>query len=638
MSPLKIAAIYLLLGCVWILFSDQLVSWLFADAPPEVLARAQTLKGWAFVIVSAVIIGVLVHVSIRRMEHASSFMDLQSSMIRHAHTGILAADRDKKVIYANPAISRMSSTPLKLILGRSMKEFRSGAHEEPFYEELWREVDETGLWQGEVIARRRDGSLYTQWVTVTRVDDREGEVAYYVMFATDISQEKADKERLRYLAFYDPLTDLPNRALISEHLKNALRQTPAEGSGQVAVMFVDLDDFKTINESYGHQAGDQLLRLAADRILGILVDGSQLGRFGGDEFVVLMTGVTDQKQVEQMASRLLDALGEGFQLDDDTRVMVRASIGICLSRGSRGGDSDDTRRLFSQADSALSEAKAAGKNIFAFYHTEMTRQARRRLELEEALTTALARKEFVLYYQPVHDVASGRLIGAEALVRWQHPEWGLVSPNEFIPLAEETGQIVEIGARVASEAARQIRAWTELGLEPGVVAINVSSRQLARGHFPAFLRSVIEENGIEGHRLEVELTESSLLALGERTTDLLREIRETGVQLAIDDFGTGYSSLSYLRRFRVDKLKIDRSFVNELQVDGGSLGIVKAVIAMGQAMGLQVQAEGVELDSQLDTLARLGCDSFQGYLRAAPMPAEQFQKLLGASQSQQSEG
>ncbi|MFW5825332.1 MAG: putative bifunctional diguanylate cyclase/phosphodiesterase, partial [Marinobacter sp.] len=587
-------------------------------------------KGWVFVLFSALMIGLLVRRSLRRLEHANSFMGLQSSMIEHAHIGIIAANDQRRIIYANPAIGRMTGTPLERILGRELADFRSGYHDPAFYNELWQKVDETGLWQGELDARRRDGSVFTQWVTVTRVDDAQGRVAYYVLFATDISEEKADKERLRYLAFYDPLTDLPNRALMAEHLRNALRQTPEDSQRQVAVLFVDLDDFQTINESYGHQAGDRLLKAAGQRILRCLGEGQQLGRFGGDEFVVLMTGVSDQKEVERMAAGLLDALGTGFRLDDLARVMVRASIGICMAGGNRNSDDDDVSRLFSQADSALSKAKLAGKNTFAFYSTEMTRLARRRLELEEALTTALATGEFELFYQPVYDVASGRLTGAEALIRWRHPEWGLVPPMEFIPLAEETGLILELGSWVLEEAVRQVCQWQEEGLVPGVVAVNVSSRQLMRGNFPAYLKQVVTEAGLAPHCLEVELTESSLLALGECTAALLGDIRATGTRLAIDDFGTGYSSLSYLRRFKVDKLKIDRSFVNEIAAEGGGLGIVKAIIAMGQAMELEVQAEGVELESQLRILAELRCDSFQGYLRAAPMPAGDFRQLLAA--------
>ncbi|GGY58554.1 hypothetical protein GCM10007071_00870 [Marinobacter zhanjiangensis] len=632
-SPVRIALIYLVLGCLWILFADQLVAWLFADASNEVQSKAQTFKGWVFVLLSAALIGWLVHQSIQKLNHATSFMTLQSSMIENAHTGILAADANRRVIYANPAIARMNNVRLDRILGRPLSEFRSGAHDERFFSELWQQVEETGQWQGEVVAWRRDGSLYNQWVTVTRVNDSKQQASYYVLFVTDVTEEKADKERLRYLAFYDPLTDLPNRAMMSDHVRNALRQTSVNGGSQVAVMFIDLDDFKTINESYGHQLGDRLLQVAGQRILQCLSDGDQLGRFGGDEFVVLMPRITGQQQVEQLATRLLDALGAGFRLDDHTRVMVRASIGICLARGDRSSDYQNVSLLFSQADSALSEAKLAGKNTFAFYSADMTRMARRRLELEEALTTGLAGDQFELFYQPVYSIGSGELIGAEALIRWRHPDWGLVSPAEFIPLAEETGLIVELGGWVLEEAARQLRQWLDQGLDPGFVAINVSSRQLVRGHFPGFLKRVVKEAGIPANRLEIELTESSLLALGDRTTELLAEMRDTGARLAIDDFGTGYSSLSYLRRFKVDKLKIDRSFVNELAMEGGGEGIVKAVVRLGQAMELEVQAEGVELESQLITLAELGCDSFQGFLRAAPMPADEFRKRLGEGHS-----
>lgn len=632
-SPFRIALIYLALGCLWVLCFDYLAAWLLADTAPGALSKILSFKSWAFVLVSSLLVGWLVRRSLRQLDHASSFMTLQSSMIEHAHTGILAADASRRIIYANPAVERMTGAKLARILGRPLSEFRSGAQEDGFFDNLWETVDETGLWQGEVVAWRRDASLYNQWVTVTRVNDSRKNAAYYVIFVTDISEEKADKERLRYLALYDPLTDLPNRAMMSEHIRNALRQGSEHGPQQVALLFIDLDDFKTINESHGHQLGDRLLQAAGQRILQCLSDGHEIGRFGGDEFVVMMPRVADQQEVEQMATRLLNALGTGFRLDSDTRVMVRASIGICLSSGGWKCDGKDVSRMFSQADSALSEAKLAGKNTFAFYSADMTRMARRRLELEEALTTGMTLSQFELFYQPVYSLQSGDLLGAEALLRWHHPQWGLVSPAEFIPLAEETGLIVELGGWVLETATQQIRLWLDEGLDPGLVAINVSSRQLTRGNFPGFLAQAVENAGISPQKLEIELTESSLLALGDRTTQLLTDIRTIGVRLAVDDFGTGYSSLSYLRRFKVDKLKIDRSFVDELPMEGGGQGIVKAIIRMGHAMELEVQAEGVELESQLTTLAELGCDSFQGYLRAKPMPAREFRQLLGAVDS-----
>ncbi|WP_339806312.1 EAL domain-containing protein [uncultured Marinobacter sp.] len=620
-SPLRIALIYLVLGGLWILFSDQLVNWLFAETNGELRARAQTLKGWFFVLISATMVYWLVRQTVTRLEQAAGLMELQTSMVENAQNGILAAAPDKRIIYVNPAYLGISGFSKEELLGKGLESLRSGAHDEAYYAELWQTMADTGSWQGEMISPRRDGSLYTEWVTLTRVNDVWGRVAYYLAFLTDISEEKADKEKLRYLAFYDPLTDLPNRALIAEHLRNALRQTPETGRRRVALLFIDLDDFKTINESHGHKLGDQLLTVAGQRILQCLQDGQQLGRFGGDEFVVLAPDIDDQKAVEALAGQLLDALGAGFRLDDDTRVMVRANIGICLAPGNRDAVMNDADTLFSQADSALREAKLAGKNTFAFYNSDMTRLARKRLRLEEALTGALARNELMLFYQPVYDVASGELTGSEALVRWQHPDWGLISPADFIPLAEDTGMIVELGAWVLREAARQTREWLDAGLNPGLTAINVSSRQLARGNFVGLVRQVLADTGLSPDHLEVELTESGLLALGERTTSLLHDLRDTGVRVAIDDFGTGYSSLSYLRRFRVDKLKIDRSFINELSTSRNGLGIVQAIVAMGRAMNLEVQAEGVELESQLTVLQELGCDSFQGFLRAAPMPA-----------------
>lgn len=632
-SPLRIALIYLVLGFLWILFSDQLVNWLFSEVNGQLRSRAQTLKGWFFVAVSALVVFLLVRQTVNRLRQAASLMELQTSMVENAHNGIIAADARQRMIYVNPAFLRMTGFREEDLIGRHLQTLRSGVHDESYYGGLWEAMEEKGLWQGEMISPRKDGSLYTEWVTFTRVNDREGHLLYYLAFLSDITEMKENQKKLHYLAFYDPLTDLPNRALIAEHVRNALRQLPEEGDGQLALLFIDLDDFKTVNESHGHNLGDQLLRVASQRILQCLGERHQLGRFGGDEFVVLMQDVQRQQAVESLAVDILDALGAGFRLDDDTRVVVRASIGICLSHGNRAAGSHDVDRLFSQADSALHEAKLAGKNTFAFYNSDMTRSARRRLQLEEALSGALGRDELKLYYQPVYRVATGELIGCEALIRWPHPEWGLVSPADFIPLAEETGLIIPLGDWVLAEAARQARRWLNDGLDPGIVAVNVSYRQLARGDFVSRVQRVLADTRLPADRLELELTESGLLSLGERTTELLRGIREAGVRVAIDDFGTGYSSLSYLSRFRVDKLKIDRSFVRELEAEGHGQEIVQAIVAMGQAMRLEVQAEGVELESQLATLKALGCHSFQGFLRAAPMPATELEQQLNTDRA-----
>lgn len=625
MSPVRVALIYGAISLLWIAFSDQAVAMLFAGASDTAQTLAQTLKGAVFVLLSSGLIWYLVRQTVHKLHRAGSLLNVQGTVIENTHNSIVSANAQKCIIYVNKAFCDMTGYAAADIIGQPLQSLLSGTDDCAGYRTLWGELEATGVWRGELASRRKSGALHTDWATVSKVKNENGTTVNYVAVLSDITEKKAGKERLHYLAFYDPLTDLPNRSLISENLIAALRLLGTSRTEQTALFFLDLDDFKTVNESYGHDKGDELLRQAAVRLGASIGHTHYLGRFGGDEFVIVVPSIPTEEEVAVLAQTLLDNLAAAFEIGAVQRINVRASVGICLSYGNPKAGPQQVSMMFSQADSALREAKQRGKNAFAFYSMDMTEVAKKRLRMEAALNRAITGQELRLHYQPVFDLATGNLVGSEVLVRWQHPDWGLVSPADFIPLAEETGQIVKIGEWVLEAAVNQVGAWLEAGLEPGSTAVNVSSRQLAHGDFDALLSTLLAKSGLPPERLELELTESSLMALGDQTVALLNSVRATGVSLAIDDFGTGYSSLAYLRSFAVDKLKIDRSFVNELVEQDHDQELVHAIVAMAKALKLTVQAEGIETQEQLAILKSLGCDTYQGYFKSPPLTPTEFE-------------
>ncbi|MEX0604585.1 MAG: EAL domain-containing protein [Marinobacter sp.] len=633
-SPVRIALIYGAISLVWIAFSDQAVAILFSEASDKTQTLVQTFKGSLFVLLSSGLVWYLVHRTVNKLHRAGSLLNVQGTVIENTHNSIVTANAQKCVVYVNKAFCDMTGYAATDVIGQPLRSLLSGTGDCADYQTLWGELESAGVWRGELTSRRKSGALHTDWATVSKVQNKNGSTANYIAVLSDITEQKAGKERLHYLAFYDPLTDLPNRSLISENLISALRRLGASRIEQVALFFLDLDDFKTVNESYGHDRGDELLRQAAARLSASIGHTHYLGRFGGDEFVVVVPSISTRAEVEILAQTLLDKLTAAFEIGAAQRINVRASVGICLSYGNVRAGPQQVSMMFSQADSALREAKQRGKNAFAFYSMDMTALAKKRLRLEAALNRAIVDQELVLYYQPVFDLATGSLVGSEALVRWQHPDWGLVSPADFIPLAEETGQIVKVGEWVLEAAVKQIGLWLKAGLEPGATAVNVSSRQLTHGDFDSQISNLLAKSGLPPERLELELTESSLMALGGQTVALLHAVRATGVSLAIDDFGTGYSSLAYLRSFAVDKLKIDRSFVNELVELNHDQELVQAIVAMAKALKLTVQAEGIETPEQLAILQGLGCDTYQGYFRSPPLPPSEFEaRFLRSSEA-----
>lgn len=545
---------------------------------------------------------------------------LNSAVIDSTHDGVLITDLDGRIVSVNRAFTTLTGYTEEDSIGRNPRFLSSGRHDRHFFDEMWASLIQTGCWQGELWNRRKNGELYPQWLTLSTVCNEKGEIGNYVGVFTDISKLRQTEDRLSQLSHFDPLTDLPNRMLVTSRLDRAI-DAAHRRKQRIAVLCLDLDRFKNINDSLGHQVGDRLLRAVGARLRAHLRDEDTLGRLGGDEFLVLIENIDEPPAASVVAENLIAALSDAFLLENGKEVFMHASIGVSLFPD----DGANPTALISNADAAMYRAKQLGRNTYRFYTEDLTRVASQRLDLETKLRHALSNDEFVVHYQPVLSVADGSLLGAEALVRWQPPGEAMVSPAAFIPMAEETGLIVQLGEWVLREACRQMCEWDRAGLVLHSVAVNLSVEQVRRQNVGEMLLSVLGQAGLEASRLEIELTESSLMEQGEKAAALLDQLKRHGVRLAIDDFGTGYSSLAYLKRFEIDKLKIDRSFVMDLANDRNDLAIATAITAMADALGITVQAEGVETEAQLSLLKTIGCDSWQGYACSPPIPAAEFE-------------
>lgn len=562
------------------------------------------------------------------LERERSQSDLRvAATTFESQEGKAVTDANRVYIKVNRAFTRITGYTPEEAMGQTTMLLHSGLHDEEFYDNMRQSLERDGGWQGEIWHRRKNGEIYPEWLTVTSVYDEQGVVTNFVASFSDISERKAAEMEIESLAYYDPLTHLPNRRMLMDRLKQAVAGSE-RSQRQGALLLIDLDNFKTLNDTHGHDKGDMLLKQVAQRLNACIRDEDTVARLGGDEFVVMLRDLNESrteaaKQAEVVGEKILAALSEPYLLPG-VEQHSSASVGVTLFCGSR----DNSDELFKRADLALYQAKAAGRNALRFFEPEMQSAVNARAELEVELREAIASQQFTVLYQPQVD-AAGHISGAEALVRWKNPRRGLVYPGEFISLAEETGLILPLGHWVLKEACTQLALWAQSPKTAHLtMAVNVSARQFHQRDFQDEVLDILDASGAPANRLKLELTESLLASDIEDMIGKMAELKHWGVGFALDDFGTGYSSLSYLKRLPLDQLKIDRSFVRDALTDPNDANIAQTIVTLGQSLGLSVIAEGVETVAQRDFLAASGCHHFQGYLFGRPMAMKDLQPLL----------
>lgn len=557
-------------------------------------------------------------------KQAEETLRLYASVFEHSGEAILITDNDKRILAINPAFTRMTGYTLDEILGEHPRVLSSGFTPQETYQDMWAALDESGYWQGEVVDRRKDSSCYPQWMSISAVRDADNRLSHYIASFTDISERKKAEAQISQLAYHDTLTGLVNRFSLQGQLDQAVAMAQREHH-LLAVIFLDVDRFKTINDTMGHAIGDELLVEVAQRLLDNVRGSDIVARLGGDEFVIVLTELDTPTAAARLADKILQALQRAFHIQNN-ELHTTASLGIALFPA----DGTDSETLMKNADTAMYHAKSEGRNNIQFFTAEMNQNAVKRLMLDNDLRVAVENRQFELHYQPQLDCSDGTIVGVEALVRWNHPTSGPIPPSEFIPIAEETGMILKLGEWVLDEACRQLRAWRDSGLDSMKMAVNLSAHQLHSPVLQAHVSQALNKYGLTGDDLELEITESAAMRDPDASISQLRALRNLGVRLSIDDFGTGYSSLSYLKLLPIHTLKLDQSFVRDIETDSNDVAICTATIALAHNLGLSVIAEGVETEAQKLLLSSHQCDVMQGFLFSKPLPASEALAFINA--------
>ncbi len=563
---------------------------------------------------------------ITELHQIETQMRILSSALEQTADLVLITNIDGVIEYVNPAFESTTGYSREDIIGTKPNLLRSGKHEPEFYQHLWETILRGDVFSEVFINARKDGSIFYEEKHITPIRNQQNKITHFVSTGKDISERMRVQERLHYMAHHDALTKLPNRNLFMDRLRQAMARARWH-KRLIAVMFIDLDRFKTINDSLGHSVGDQLLIQLTQRLSSGVRAGDTIARFGGDEFAILLDDIASEKDISQLAKKILDTMITPFVIEGRDLFMT-ASIGVSIFPN----DGEDADTLLRNADVAMYRAKDLGRNNYQFYSNEMSARAFERLTLENSLRHALKRMEFSLLYQPQMEIKNRRIVGVEALLRWQHPELGQILPSDFVPLLEETGLIDQVGEWVLQTALNQTAQWHAAGHDFLKVSINLSGRQFNNPNFITSLKSIVQNTGLNQNLIELELTESMLMRNASKTISALNNLHQFGISIAVDDFGTGYSSLNYLRRFPISTLKIDRSFIRDVIDDTDDRAITTAMIVMAQSLNLVVIAEGVETEAQINFLQSLDCHQVQGNICSAPVTANVISKMLLAQE------
>jgi diguanylate cyclase (GGDEF)-like protein/PAS domain S-box-containing protein len=560
-------------------------------------------------------------IDITERKESEHFLRLAAQVFESSRDAILITDAERRIVSINRSFTDITGYAPEDVLGKSTLSLYAGFYQPAFFEQIGTAITQSGHWQGELWGRRKDGSTYPAWVSMTVVYDEHGKIDNYIGIFSDITERKQTEEHIRHMVEHDFLTGLPNRALLLDRLQQALASAKRNRC-KLAVLFLDLDRFKDVNDTLGHQVGDKLLQAVAERLKKCVRGNDTVSRQGGDEFVIMLADIRGVEQAAHIAGNILKSIGQPYRIDEHA-----LAISTCIGISVFPGDGSDIDTLIKHADTAMYHAKAGGRNGYQFFNHDMNARIVARITLENQLRRALADEQFDLHYQPEIQIATGRVVAAEALIRWRHPDAGLLAPERFLSVAEECGLIVTIGDWVLCTACRQARRWLDLGL-PICVGVNLSAIQFRQKNFLEKVKDALEKTGLPPHLLELEITESVLFDNTRASIDTMHALRDLGVRLAVDDFGTGHSSLSYLKHFPVDKLKIDRTFVHDLSTDPNDAAIIRAILIMAKSMKLGVTAEGVETFDQLAFLRAQGCDEYQGNYLTRPLRAAELMPFL----------
>ena len=559
---------------------------------------------------------------ITERKNAELKLSLAKNIIDNANEAIVVTNLDANIEEINDAYEKVSGYSREEVIGKNPNLLQSGYHDKQFYDDMWKVVREKGRWEGEMWDRRKDGEIYPKYLSISTVFDDADKPSKYVGIFSDITERKETEKQLRHLAYFDALTGLPNRVMLYDRLHQAILSAK-RNDNLFAVMMLDLDRFKYVNDTLGHDAGDELLVAVAEQLKSLVRETDTVARIGGDEFKIILSDIKNADEASVVAQKIIDNLKRPIRIKGRP-VNIGASIGIAICPA----DGEEIDQLIKFADLALYKAKGSGRNCYQYFSNDLQVKVFDHIEMESDMQKAIAMGEFVLHYQPKINLSNGALSGMESLIRWQHPEKGLVPPDDFIPFSEETGLIIPLGEWILNTACRQLQVWSEKQDQPLSLAINLSAIQFQQADLISMMKKIIDDHGIDPGHLELEITESMVMTDVDKAIETMEQLRELGLRLAIDDFGTGYSSLSYLKRFPINTLKIDKSFVQELTVDSEDAAIVRAIISMAEDLGVDVVAEGVETKEQLDFLTRHGCQYVQGYYFSKPLDVVQFGEYI----------